>query len=328
MNLMANRVFNRFWLWRDYITHPLYFKHPKLRIYIFTRGTYLAPKTRGGSEIFIIRDSWYPEDVVQNTERYWHKYRPDPEKFIFLSNTEEIHKERLRWGINSHYVNIGCFIDENTFTPPKEPLEKIYDAVMNARFERRPDGTETKRHYIANKIPRLALLDPVYCTNDQAAKTYYTSMKNCIFYNTGRLPPGDVVNILRQSHCGLIFSGLEGVCRSSSEYLLCGLPVVSTPSRGGRDVWYDDYNSIIVGPDEDGAAAAAVSEFISHPRDPWKIRRRYLEKAMFFRDRFRDDVLAPILKQHGVDLTAEEVMRTHPFAWWGMKKREYIFSPV
>jgi len=128
---------------------------------------------------------------------YWRKYHPDPEKIIFLSNTEEIHEERLRWGMNSHYVNIGCFIDENIFMPSNEPQDKMYDAVLKA-----------------------------------------------------------------------------------------------------------------------------------HPRDPGKIRRRYLEKARIFRDRFRDEVLAPVLKRHGVDLTAEDVMRTHPFPWWGESGKEFRFSPL
>ena len=47
---------------------------------------------------------------------------------------------------------------------------------------------------------------------------------------------------------GGVFSEEEGACWASSEYLLCGLPVVSTHSRGGRDVWYSGHNSLIVEP--------------------------------------------------------------------------------
>lgn len=294
---------------------------------MYNQGPHLAPQIRGNHEIAIIRDSWYPDHVVQDMRIYWRKYHPDPEKIIFLSNTEEIHEERLRWGMNSHYVNIGCFIDENIFMPASEPQDKMYDAVMNARFTRRDDGTEDKRHYLANKIPRLALLDPMKWSFDSASRSYYTALENCAYHNSSRLSPGEVAHILRQSHCGLIFSRIEGVCRASSEYLLCGLPVVSTPSKGGRDVWYDEDNALIVEPDED-ALAAAVAELKAHPRDPWNIRRRYLEKARIFRDRFRDEVLAPVLKQHGVDLTAEDVMRTHPFPWWGESGKEFVFSPL
>lgn len=322
---LNNTFSNRVWLWRDSLTHPLYFKHPKLRIYIFSRGDFLAPKRRWGNEVFILRDSWYPGDVPKDMELYWRRYRPDHEKMIFLSNTEEIHRERLRQGMNSHFVNTGCFINDETFAPSKEPLEKIYDAAMIARFERAHDGTETKRHYLSVKVPRLVLLDPVHSGNDAAAKKHYTSLANCKYYNEERLGQAEVAKILRQSHCGLIFSRIEGVCPASSEYLLCGLPVVSTSSKGGRDVWYDDYNSMIVEPDPD-AVAAAVAEFVANPRDPAKIREGYLNKAKVFRDRFRDDVLAPVLKRYGVELSAEEVMRRHPFVWWG-GGREFIFAP-
>jgi glycosyltransferase involved in cell wall biosynthesis len=74
---------------------------------------------------------------------------------------------------------------------------------------------------------------------------------------------------------GGIFSEKEGACYSSSEYLLCGLPVVSTRSEGGRDEWYNKWNSIICDPIE-----SAVSEAVS--------RAKYnLKKGIFNRHRIR-----------------------------------------
>jgi glycosyltransferase involved in cell wall biosynthesis len=128
---------------------------------------------------------------------------------------------------------------------------------------------------------------------------------------------------MRQSYCGLILSKIEGVCRASSEYLLTGLPVVSTPSKGGRDVWYDKDNSLIVDPDE-CQVAEAVAEFMARPRDPSSIRDRYLNLAKEFRHRFRDEVLAPLLKQHKIDISAQDVMQTHNFPWWGKWGKELV----
>src|SRR5262249_10816742 len=143
----------------------------------------------------------------------------------------------------------------------------------------------------------------------------YIRRSNCIYYNSWRLPPPQVAKILQQSGVGLILSELEGISRASSEYLLTGLPVVSTASKGGRDVWYDDYNSIIVEPTED-AVWAAVQELKAHPRDPQRIRKAYLDRATVFRERFRTEVLAPIFKHYGVDADVEAVMQSHPFPWW------------
>jgi hypothetical protein len=40
---------------------------------------------------------------------------------------------------------------------------------------------------------------------------------------------------LNQARVGLCLSAYEGCMRASAEYLLCGLPIVSTPNIGGRD---------------------------------------------------------------------------------------------
>ena len=70
----------------------------------------------------------------------------------------------------------------------------------------------------------------------------------------------EVIDIYNQSKVGLILSGntgenvqgwKEGANYSSCEYLLCGLHVIITPSQGGRDFWFDDYNSIVCEPNED-----------------------------------------------------------------------------
>jgi glycosyltransferase involved in cell wall biosynthesis len=69
-----------------------------------------------------------------------------------------------------------------------------------------------------------------------------------------------VAHINGESQVGLILSGCtgentQGLCEganySTVEYLLCGLPVISTKSLGGREYWLNDTNSIICEPNED-----------------------------------------------------------------------------
>jgi glycosyltransferase involved in cell wall biosynthesis len=178
-------------------------------------------------------------------------------------------------------------------------------------------------------IESLALLDPVNGTTDQKYKKKYCSRKNCKYYNQSRLAPREVVRILQLSHCGLILSEHEGACRASCEYLAAGLPVISTPSVGGRDVWFDDYNSMIVQADPE-KIKEAVEYFKNHPRDPEVIRRNFLEKAQIFRDRFKNQVMAPILKEHKVEMTADEFLQENPFFWWPreLKRRRMGTSHV
>ena len=291
-----------------------YFTHPNVTISIVAGAAFspMAPTTP--REVLIVRDTWYPHDPGQAVAGFVKANGPVSERIWFLSNTEEMHAARLEHGLNSHYVNIGCFVDESVFRPEPQ-VAKEFDAVMNARFWKNDDGTELKRHHLTGRIERLALLDPVFWSTDSSQREKYAQRDNCRFINRKRLAPAQVADVLRRSHVGLALSACEGVCRASSEYLLTGLPVVSTASVGGRDVWYDDYNSIIVAPTED-AVYAAVQELKQNPRDPNRIRNDYLARAAVFRDRFRDEVLGPICRQFQVDWDADEIMRQWPFRWW------------
>ncbi len=165
------------------------------------------------------------------------------------------------------------------------------------------------------RIERLALLDPVFYSTNREQRDRYSRSSNCKFINNERLPPARVARILRRSHVGLALSTLEGVCRASSEYLLTGLPVVSTDSVGGRDVWYDNYNSIIA-PATEQDIQSAVETLKNDTRDPHRIRNDYLARAATFRERFRDDVLGCICAKYGVDWDPGQIMRMYQFRWW------------
>ena len=96
----------------------------------------------------------------------------------------------------------------------------------------------------------------------------------------------------------MILSAEEGACFASSEYLLCGIPVVSTPEKGGRSVWYDEYNSITCEPTED-AVRDAVQFFVKNPRDPKIIRARHITKSKYYRAKFLCK-LAELFDKHNV----------------------------
>ncbi|MGA8261223.1 MAG: glycosyltransferase [Arenicellales bacterium] len=291
-----------------------YYKDDKVEINIVVseEGMRIAP--RHDREVLLVRDPWYPEDVSTFVHDHRLLNRTNGRNVYYLSNTQELNRARRQLGFNSHHVNLGCFIDDNVFTPGPADGEKRYDAVINARFTRY-NGEELKCHYLTAGVGRLALLDPVYESNDPAYRDAYVRRPNCAYYNVERLEPREVARILRLSCCGLVLTPVEGVCRASSEYLLCGIPVVSTPSKGGRDIWYDDYNAVIIEPNE-AAVAAAVEQLKRNPRDPQRIRARYLRQAEVFRRRFVTDVLGSVFRHFHVMRDPQEVCETHPFHWW------------
>lgn len=285
-------------------------EHIEISVVNFEEGLRFGP--RHEREVVLVRDPWYPTSVGRSVLLDKMRNRSGRGRVIYLSNTEEMHRMRRRLGLDSHFVNMGAFVDETKFVPID--ADKRYDAAMISRFSWL-NGDQLKRHHLAAKVESLALLDPIHGSESAFYRGHYAARPNCHFINDCRLQPAQVARVLAQSHCGLILSPLEGACRASSEYLLCGLPVVSTRSRGGRDVWYDDENSIIVEPDPDAVAEAVVS-LVGARRDPVQIRARYLQRAAVFRERLIEDVLEPVMLRFGATRTARDLVASVPFPWW------------
>ena len=63
------------------------------------------------------------------------------------------------------------------------------------------------------------------------------------------IPPQEISDYLCRARVGLALSAEEGPMAACVEYLLSGLPVVSTPSLGGRDVFFDERFVKVVEPD-------------------------------------------------------------------------------
>jgi glycosyltransferase involved in cell wall biosynthesis len=173
--------------------------------------------------------------------------------------------------------NHNAFLNENIFKIKNN--QKIFNAVMNCR----PEGW--KRPYLAEKLDKLAILKGYnFRKND-----YYdlNQLKPLFINNDKRLNSYEVSTIYSHSNVGLIFSKEEGACYSSSEYLLCGLPVISTKSKGGRDFWYNEKNSIIC-EDNSESVLNCVNEALEKIKNGYfnseEIRNKHLEQSQFCRN--------------------------------------------
>jgi glycosyltransferase involved in cell wall biosynthesis len=74
---------------------------------------------------------------------------------------------------------------------------------------------------------------------------------------------------------------------AATEYMLCGLPVVSTVSEGGRDSWFDPRFTRVVADDPE-EVAAAVRNLISQKISPEFIRAETLHRIWEHRRRLLD----------------------------------------
>ena len=279
-----------------------YFDHPNCRIFLIENITHNWVWLRENAEriqsrdYFVVQLGWYFHDwlidesctVIEllglSRDRFRILFNDPPSQALFESR-----------GFQGAMVSQNAFLDENLFTPSAVP--KRYDAVYTARF------APFKRHFLARKVPRLALI---------AGENYGVSSEDIPahdYLNEKPLSRDEVVAKVNEARTGLCLSQVEGACYSSSEYLLCGIPVVSTWCHGGRDVWYNDYNSITCDASEE-AVAESVAKLGSMGRRPERIRDIHVQQAEGYRRNFIN-LIAGIFRERGVREDAEAHFRQH-----------------
>jgi hypothetical protein len=186
------------------------------------------------------------------------------------------------------YANQNAFINEDRFVI-QPAVEKKYDMVLSACF----------RNYKNIKFAEN-ITNTVHVGYKNGANLEYvpsfgtlanfppnsTDMKDYRWINTKEL-----VQIYNSAHCGGIFSEREGSCYASTEYMLCGLPTLSTPCMGGREIYYNPQTSILCKPTKEGITEAHA-EFMRnrHMYDGATIRESTLTIMKGFRDKLTDFV--------------------------------------
>lgn len=237
---------------------------------------------------------------IKNTLRE-HKKRYPKHNVIFLCNSEGEYKIFRKFNLPCLFCNHNALIDEKIFTIiPKE--KKRYNAVYNAQM------AWFKRHYLASKIEKLALI--TYFDGVKSSDLYCNIIKkvlsDAIWMNkpslnskNRHLSPVEVSRYLNRARVGLCLSAKEGTMYASTEYLLCGLPVVSTRSIGGRDVFFDKEYVKIVNKDR-ASVKEGVDELIEQKISPNNIRMKTLKIIGLHRKRFID-LVQQIYDKEGIN---------------------------
>lgn len=214
-------------------------------------------------------------------------------------------------GLQSILCNHNCFIDENKFVIKEN--ERIYQAVLNCRPEK------WKRPYLAKQVDNLAIIKGYNFRKDE----YYdmTQLNPKYINNDKRLTEEEVVDMYSKSMVGMILSEKEGACYSSSEFLLCGLPVISTHSVGGRDIWYNEKNSIVCDATEDAVAASveiAINRLKSGEFNRMEIRKLHIMQSMEHRMNMID-MTVKIFQKHNIMEDANLLFSNNFFKYNRMK---------
>lgn len=188
---------------------------------------------------------------------------------IFFATNEP---SEARW-LRLCGLQAGCFshnlhVRENFFVPSSQP--KQFDAVYAAQM------APFKRLHLASRIRSLNVITYQRGHPQWDLHAYAPELSHSV-YNPTFMSREAVLDIYQRSQVGLALSKIEGAMFSSCEYLLCGLPVVSTPNRGGRDRYFEPWYATTVAADPT-AIAAAVERLVAVPPDAEEIRRTVIAK--------------------------------------------------
>lgn len=257
-----------------------------------------------------------PNKIKQLRDSYHKQLNLFPNhRIIYLCNTEQELALIKPFCLDAHFINHNAFLDEQVYKIFK--LEKDIDVVYNGRINR------SKRHYLIPGGFRISLISNSIIS--LAKEKHYRnrlrkSLGNAILENfpggktLNEIPDHDLSNIpqltdrdvtllLNRSKVSLILSAMEGANYASMEYLLCGLPVVSTISIGGRDVFLKNKYCRIVRSTRK-AVEKAIQEVMDANYSPEEIRNHTLEQIRPHRERFLA-VVDSVLKANDISMTSQ-----------------------
>ena len=184
------------------------------------------------------------------------------------------------------FTNEAPFLGETTPHPDLPATEALYVARL----------APWKQHELAAGLnnPLFVYGDPV----DESERAQFARLRG-LFSETGfvnhRLGRGkyhylgrqELASVMSRARVALALSQEEGCMRASVECLLAGLPIVSVPSIGGRDLLFTPDTALIVEPTPE-AVRAGVQQILARNLSRDEVRRATLDRVEDERRRFLD----------------------------------------
>jgi glycosyltransferase involved in cell wall biosynthesis len=221
-------------------------------------------------------------------------------RFVVLTNSEFEAYLLSQRGVASMMSSQLIFLNENIFRP--QQTAPRFDAIYNGRL------MPVKRHELARGIANLGLL---YDLGPPDEPPLYDEVRaqlpHAVFINHEKgqgayrqLKIEECAEELNAARVGLCLSAVEGAMQAALEYMLCGLPVVSTHSIGGRDRYFMPPFCRIVDADAD-QVASAVKAFVGARIPKQAVRNFIMHLVTFDRHNFLLAVNRLVKDTFGVD---------------------------
>jgi hypothetical protein len=201
---------------------------------------------------------------------------------VYLCNDADEAAALVAAGLQARFCHQNALLDEKLFRPmPGVP--KTADAIYLAQL------IAYKRHYLARDVQSLIV--KTYLSRASSDRAYMRQALEELQHARWvyRCSDEDVCALINSCRVGLCLSAAEGGMYASTEYLLCGLPVVTTPSVGGRDVFWHADHVLTVDPDP-ASVRLGVETMIRRDLDPGRIRTAILARLRPHREAFVDTV--------------------------------------
>lgn len=285
------------WIWENHVIGDNIYSSDKFRIFIMENLEHnwnILPYYKKNDYIFIIIGCFMGKWNFEYCAKTLNTRNPEYNRknIIFMAAEPMQIFFAIEYGFSAILCNHNAiFCDEEKFSISEK--EKIYDHVINCRPEK-----NFKQPHLTKGLNKLAAIK-----GQNFNKKDYYDMKDlgAEFLNDERLDHNGVSNVLNKSKTAGIYSMKEGACFSSGEYLLCGLPVISTDALGGRQIWYTKYNSIICDSSEI-SVKRSVEQALEHLKsgyfNPENIRAKHIEFARYQRYNLLNKI-EEIFDKHG-----------------------------
>jgi len=210
-------------------------------------------------------------------------------KLYFLCNSKIEENNFQNRNLNGIFCHQNAFLDENRYFISNK--KKIYDAIYLARI------TPFKRYELTKKLSNLKIIGNYHNYEKEYAKNILNDLKDADW--TKKVLSFKVSKYLNMAKVGLALSKEEGAMFVSAEYLLSGIPVVSTNNMGGRDEFFkNEYVEIVE--DSPEAVKVGVDKLSQISISPKYIRDETIKRMQLHRKKFIQ-IINQIYKDENID---------------------------
>ncbi len=289
--------------------------------FVITQENFLASLSEHKDVYILIQIGWQREtperaqelvDVIAEL-----KGKRDGLHFTFLCNSpheEEVIKAK---GLNAIFCHQNAFIDEKLY-PIIPNAQKLYDAIYVARV------TPFKRQELAQKIKTLRLIG----WTSPLETDYFNKIMSAAPQTkwTCEIASNKIYREINSARVGLCLSAEEGAMFVSAEYMLCGIPAVTTKNLGGREALFPE-NAFCYVDDNPESVAAGVCKLIDNSPAPSVIREGYIKNMQIHRQIFIN-LVQDIIDSSGGNFNFEEQWEEVFIHKFGLRRRISIWTKI